>query len=275
MTALPEYRVRARNCSTDSENTIHADEAARQFGFQGGLVPGIVVFGYAIKPLIDSYEMAWLERGTIRIKLQQPVYDGDELVVRAFRHSESGPVEIALSAERGPELLCASGEAALMPTGVVQVPHDLQSYPEFPLPRPTERPMASRDQLAPGTVLGTLNKRLDSSQSRVFAALNETNPLFLGPRALAHPAVLLELANQALMQNVRLGPWLHAASTVTNWSAARNGDDVQVRSRVAECYERKGHEFVVLDLVLLGAGDRLIQHVTHTAIFRPKFVTTV
>ena len=269
MTTLPEYRVRARNFSTESENTIHADEAARQFGFQGGLVPGIVVFGYAIKPVIDSYGLAWLERGYVRIKLQQPVYDGDAVVVHAHGSSETDALELALSVERGPDLVCATGEAALVQT---RVPCDLQSYPESPLPPKSERPQASRDILAPGTVLGTVNQRLDSSQSRVFAALNEANPHFLGPRAMAHPAVLLELANQALMQNVRLGPWLHAASTVTNWSAARNGDDVQVRSRVAECYERKGHEFVVLDLVLLGAGDRLIQHITHTAIFRPKFV---
>lgn len=269
MTALPEHRVRARNHSTDSENTIHADEAARQFGFQGGLVPGIVVFGYAIKPVIDSFGLAWLERGCARIKLQQPVYDGDAVVVRAHPNSETHALELALSVERGPDLLCATGEAALVQ---MRIACDLQSYPELPLPPRSERPQASRDVLAPGTVLGTVNQKLDSSQSRVFAALHETNPLFLGPRALAHPAMLLELANQALMQNVRLGPWLHAASALTNWSTVRNGEEVQLRSRVAECYERKGHEFVVLDLVLIGAGNRLIQHVTHTAIFRPKFV---
>ena len=262
MTVLPEYRVRARNCSTDSENTIHADEAARQYGFQGGLVPGIVVFGYAIKPLLDAYGLAWLERGSVRIKLQQPVYDGDDVVVRA------GPIDIALSVERGPEVLCAIGEAFLAPTQ-----EDLQDYPEAPLPAAGERPMASRDVLTLGKVLGTVQQTLDSSTSKVFAALNETNPLFLGSRAMAHPAVLLELANQALMQNVKLGPWLHAASTVTNASTARNGDHVHVRSRVASCYERKGHEFVVLDLVILHDDGRLIQHVTHTAIYRPNFVT--
>lgn len=275
MTALPEYRLRARNCSTDSENTIHADEAARQFGFQGGLVPGIVIFGYAIQPLLDSDAIAWLERGSISIKLQQPVYDGDALVVRTHSYSASGSVEIALSAERHPEVLCASVEAALIETGVARIPPDLKTYPQRPLPKQHQRPMASPELLAPGTILGTVTTTLDSSQSRVFEALNETNPIFLGPRALAHPAVLLELANQSLMQNVRLGPWLHASSSVTNWRAAHNGDVVQVRSRVAGCYERKGHEFVVLDLVILGTGDRLIQHVTHTAIFRPKFIAAL
>jgi hypothetical protein len=40
---------------------------------------------------------------------------------------------------------------------------------------------------------------------------------------------------------------------------------------VAERFERKGHKFVVLDIVV-AAGDRLVQHVRHTAIYelRPR-----
>ena len=39
--ALPEYRVKARNTSADSENKIHDDAVARQYGFRGALVPGV------------------------------------------------------------------------------------------------------------------------------------------------------------------------------------------------------------------------------------------
>ncbi len=269
MPTIPEYRVRARNCSTDSENVIHADAPARQFGLRGGLVPGVVVFGYAVQPVIDSYGLAWLERGSVQIKLLQPVYDGDDVLVRARRDSEADPVELAVSVERGPGELCASGQAAAQHT---QAAFDWEAYPERPLPIRSERPVAAPDVLAPGTVLGTVKHTLDSSQSRVFEALHERHELFVGPQALTHPAVLLELANQALMQNVKLGPWLHASSIVTNWSVVRNGEEVQVRSRIAACYERKGHEFVVLDVVILGPPQRVIQQVTHTAIFRPRFV---
>lgn len=273
MIALAEYRVRARNCSTDSENTIHADEAARQFGFRGGLVPGIVVYGYALTPVLRLYGPAWLERGAVHIKLQQPVYDGDAVLVRSQTVPEAGPVEITLSVQPEDENVCATAQAKLAPVGAKPQSPRVDDYPERPLPKQMERPPASFETLIPGTALGTVRQKLDSTQSRVFAALETTDRLFLGPDALAHPAMLLELANQALMQNVRLGPWLHAASTVTNWSSARNGEDVQVRSRVEACFERKGHEFVILDLVIAGPDRRLIQHVSHTAIFRPNFVT--
>jgi hypothetical protein len=272
MADVPEYHVIARNCSTESENIIHADAAARQFGFKGGLVPGVVIFGYAIKPVMDLYGTAWLQHGSVQIKLHKPVYDGDAVVVRAHTHPQSTSVEFALSAQRGHEEVCASGEASLIQAGGQCATWDLKDFPELAIPTPNERPVASTGLLAPGRVLGTINQNLDSFQSRVFAALNEMNSLFIGPESIAHPAVLLELANQALMRNFRLGPWLHTASSVTNWSPARNGEAIQVRSRVAACYEHKGHEFVILNLVLLGPGNRLIQQVAHTAIFRPKFV---
>ena len=37
------YHVKARNPATESENKIHHDDVARQYGFAGGLVPGVTV----------------------------------------------------------------------------------------------------------------------------------------------------------------------------------------------------------------------------------------
>jgi hypothetical protein len=36
---------------------------------------------------------------------------------------------------------------------------------------------------------------------------------------------------------------------------------------VAQRYERKGHQFVVLDILVVAGVDRLVQHVRHTAIY--------
>ena len=42
----------AFNQATDSENRIHSDEVARQYGFRGGLVPGVTVFAYLVHPAL-------------------------------------------------------------------------------------------------------------------------------------------------------------------------------------------------------------------------------
>ena len=40
------YRVKACNVAKFSENKMHDDTVAKQFGFSGGLVPGVDVFAY-------------------------------------------------------------------------------------------------------------------------------------------------------------------------------------------------------------------------------------
>jgi hypothetical protein len=100
--------------------------------------------------------------------------------------------------------------------------------------------------------------------------LDERLPVYYGSEAVAHPFTLLGLANQILVRNYKLGPWIHAASDLINWSVASNGEEVSVRGRIADCFERKGHEFVVLDLLLVANNNRVVQQVRHTAIYRPR-----
>ncbi len=61
---LPFYRVFAVNTAPDSENTIHDDGVAAQFGFRGGLVPGVTVYGYMTVPIVD-YAREWIEHGSM------------------------------------------------------------------------------------------------------------------------------------------------------------------------------------------------------------------
>jgi len=231
---METYRVRARNTAPDSENRIHDDRIAALYGFRAGLVPGVTVYGYLTVPVVDRFGADWLARGGMRMRFLQPVYEGDELVVTLSGND--------VAAGKG-GTVCAAGEILWSE----DAPPDLALYPEQPLP--AVRPPASAESLAPGRVLGTL-----------YAAL-----------PLPNEEALLTLSNHLLMQNVQLGPWLHAASEIRHFSLAQDGERLAVRGRVAERFERKGHRFLVLDIVV-AAGDRLIQHVRHTAIYelRPR-----
>jgi acyl dehydratase len=223
---MVSYCVRARNTATDSENRMHSDETATRFGFRGGLVPGTAVYGY----MTDRLDDAWSERGGMRVRFFEPFYEGDEVCVE----SDGATV----SAKRADGVLCARGELF----------HPDAPVPDIPeAPMPEQRPQASAQSLAPGTVLGTLRTTLD----------------------IASPEKLLELSNRVLMANVVLGPWIHVSSEVRNFGAVRIGENVEVRSRVVDLFDRKQHGFVVLDVVV-GTGERAIQHVTHTAIWRPR-----
>ena len=264
------YRVRARNTATDSENKIHDDTTAASFGFRGGLVPGVTVFAYVTVPIVERFGVAWLERGSMQIKFYQPFYDGEEVIVRAEVNESADPISIALTAARDDGTACATALATVSDRSAWIGEARLEDYPEAPLPPIEARPIPSRELLVPGTALGSLTETVSLPDTTVLENLDERLPIYGGAGAVAHPYTLLSLANQILVRNYKLGPWIHAASDLINWSAVRNGEEISVRGRISECFERRGHEFVVLDLLLVASNNRVAQQVRHTAIYRPR-----
>jgi hypothetical protein len=233
---LPLYRVRAVNTAPDSENKIHDDQVAAQYGFRGGLVPGITVYGYMTAPIVE-HAPEWLEHGSISVRFLEPFYDGDEVIVRG-EATDDGSIRVTAERENGS--VCAIGTAMIAAAALQPA-----WYPEQPLPR--ERPAPAHGNLVPGTLLGTLVEKIDT----------------------AEPRRLLQFSNEILMRNFQLGPWIHAASEVTNWTAAGPGEEISARGRIHGRFDRKGHEFVVVDVMLISSGTRLLQTVRHTAIYQP------
>jgi acyl dehydratase len=267
---LPSYRVRARNTSVDSENKIHDDAVAASYGFRGGLVPGIAVYAYMTVPLVERFGLGWLERGSIQVKFHQPFYDGEEVIVNGSVDADSEPIKASVTAERSEGTVCATALATIDDQSDWLGEPRLADYPEAPLAELKARPEPSPETLIPGASLGMLTEKFDLPDASLLESLDERLPIYYGSQAVAHPFALLRLSNQILMSNFKLGPWIHAASDVINRSIVRNGDEVSVRGRIRDRFERKGHKFVVLDVLVVANRDRVIQQVRHTAIYRPR-----
>ena len=265
--ALPEYRVAARNIGAGSENRIHDDAVARRYGFGGGLVPGVVVYAYATHPVVAAFGEAWLARGAATIRFVKPLFDGEETVVAGtIVRDPAGHLSVSLGVRNGRGEECAVGTAAL-PAAMTLAPRP-RRYVEAPLP--TRRPVASRESLAPGRVLGTVETGYDAGRAaRFLDALGDRHAIYRGPGGMVHPAFFLDQANRVLASNVELGPWIHVSSTVRHLGGAHAGERLATRGRVAALSERKGRELVELDLlVVTGPDDRPVAHVHHTAIWR-------
>jgi hypothetical protein len=258
----------ARNTAPFSDNKIHDDRVAAEYGFRGGLVPGVTVYGYMAGAVVSRLSKEWLERGWMHVRFQEPTYEGDEVVVR-FQTHEGGGLQV--TAERSDGTVCATGSAGITDRPPV---HSFD-FEMQPLPAFEERPAASWNAFVPGAAIGTLREKLDLTdrtwmEELAFDADAEPSPMYIGPSAIAHPAVLLGLSNRILTRNFKLGPWIHVGSDLTNLGTARHHDEVTVTGRIYDRFEKKGHEFVVLDLTLAVHGGKPIQRVRHTAIYRPK-----
>ena len=234
------FRVNAHNTAPDSDNKIHDDTVARTYGFRGGLVPGVTVYGYMIPAVLECLGRDWLERGSIAFRLHAPCYEGDVVVSRCDGQAVSAQSE----------------ESSLYASGIVGIGDNASAAPTFPLhpiPEMDQRPIASPDTIVTGRRLGSVVHQLDVTDESAI------------------PERLLRMANEILMQNFRMGPWIHAGSEARHHRLATCGQEVTVSGVVQECFERKGRNFAVAALEMTandGAGEpRLTATVRHTFIF--------
>lgn len=242
------FLVRAVNTAADSENRIHDDRVAAEYGFRGGLVPGVTVYGYMASALLNVVGPRWLDKGAMDVRFFEPFYEGEQ-------------VSICVSEEGDGRWQVRAGSRA---AGTAWIPGQLAAADDIPESAVTELLPAARETIQGGLVLGSFEKLVDLSAPGMAAPLDA----FIGGERFAHPAIVLALANEILMRNFALGPWIHASSEVRNASAIRDGESVTVRGRIVDAFERKGHEFVVVDVAILASG-RLASRIRHTAIWRP------
>lgn len=256
--SLGPYRVRAYNTAHDSENRIHDTHIARTLGFAGGLVPGVDVYAYMTHLALARWGADWLAAGTMTARYASPVYDGEDALV--FATEEDGALVLSV---RSRDEVCATGGAAL------GTPPAVNAVAAPPPPDPANRPVASHDTLAPGRVLGI--RPLATTPESALAYLRdvrETDPTYRRD-SLLHPGLLLRTCNMALLQNVRLGPWIHTGNTVQNLAPAQVGSTLSVAATITGNETRKGHDFVSLDALVMADGTPVCQ-IAYTAIWRPR-----
>ncbi len=260
---LPPREVVAKNYGADHANKIHDDEGAAKYGFAGALVPGVGLYAYLTRAVVDALGRNWLERGSMSAKFIKPVYDGESVRAQATAINND-PIELKLELLNPSNELCAIGSARLPNTLPAPDPND---YPFCPLPDDARRRTATIAGFATGDALGSLEFTLDlkGEMPKFLDNMLETSPIY---DDLCHPAFWIAQANEILMRNIALGPWIHTASAAQHYAIARDGARLSLRGRVIDLYERRGHELIVVDLGLFGETGRPVAHIKHTAIIK-------
>jgi hypothetical protein len=265
--ALPQHTLRAHNDASASENKIHDDDVAAQYGFRGGLVPGVSVYAYMTYPLVQQFGPDWLARGTAEVTLAKPFYENDEVtvntVVTAVSETE---IRFDMSSVNAAGVACGVGHATL-PAAVAHVP-DPNAVP--PGPRQAERIPISWDAVALGEPLPILETTVTPDEHEAYCRLHSDDlALYQGADGYVHPGWLLQRCNRIFSNRFILNPWIHVGSEITMYQPCRMGHAIEVRGVPIDKFERKGHEFAVLDILILDNGA-VAQRVKHTCIFRPR-----
>ncbi len=258
--ALQTYRVSAYNTARQSENKMHDDTVARRFGFSGGLVPGVDVMAYMMHLPVEKWGRAFLERGLIEARFVKPVYDGEDVELRAVESDDVLAIEVESRGE-----ICATGSASLpaaMPT------FSLADFKDVGAVAKREPVNAASYEL--GKWLGTTPCAWAGEAARQYLAdIRETDPIYM-QEGLGHPGTLQKVMNRVLVDNAVLGPWIHVGSRMQLLSAGRAGDEITARAKVIGNYEKKGHRFVELDALIVANDQTPLAHCWHIAIYQPR-----
>jgi len=247
------YASIAFNEVPDSENRIHGDEVAAQFGFEGGLVPGVVVSAYLAHPAVAAWGMDYIARGAARVVIEKPVYDG---------HAFSVAVKADGARAYDAELCDAAGTArARARCWLLDVLPEAPRRRGDPLltgahERPAGTPQVLRRLQREG--LRALPVRWDDAAelTRYFRDASQMPaPLRSGGEQYAHLGFVLGLTNWALAGNVRISPWLHLQTQSQCFAAIAFGTDLVVESAIVDLFEKKGHHFCDVDVAAFRRDD--------------------
>jgi hypothetical protein len=264
---LQSHTLTAHNDAAASANKIHDDTVARQYGFRGGLVPGVSVYAYMMYPLVHSFGEAWLTRGAVQVQFAKPIYEGDQVTV-------TGIVKAVAESEMRFDLASTNAEGVACGVGTAMLPTASESSPdpaESPVgPRQTPRVPISWDAVVIGQPLPLLSLTVHQQDNEEYCRTHADDlALYRGARGFVHPGILLRQCNRIFSEHFILGPWIHVASDITTYRPCQVGEALEIHGVPMQKFEKKGHEFVVLD-ILIRAADEAVQRVKHTCIFRPR-----
>ncbi|MCE7927336.1 MAG: hypothetical protein HUU14_09585 [Dehalococcoidia bacterium] len=248
----------------DQVNVIHANAGAREFGYRAALVGGVIVYGWAIPPVLEALGTGWLEEGWADVSFRRPAYPGDELTATV---TEGDGSRWNLVIANGAGESCVTGTFS---NGRAPWLSGLQTPAAIaPQPRPETLPRLTLETAPLGQDLRAMAVPLSEAEARRFALEEEADedPLWSGARPLVHPGWMAGRMTRLIHHSFDYGPSIHARSQVQNLARAEAGQTLTVAGVFVDAYERKGHHYAVADGLVLAEDGRELCRLRHTTVF--------
>ncbi len=241
----------AFNQVPDSQNQIHGDEIAKQFGFKGGLVPGVTVSAYMIHPAVEAFGMDYLRKGYAHCRVNSPLYDEETFLVEVVDESDSS-CSTCLQRPDGTPLATADIRIEELPPEPPRIRGDEISGKD------TEPPVATRENMQrlqqEGCKAFVYSWNADHDMSTYLRDRSQMAELFTRD-GFANPSFVLGISNWMLASNAHMNPWVHMETRSQNFAAIPSGTNLLSEMTVVDLFEKKGHEFVDADVHVFDADS--------------------
>ena len=307
MTTLPtiERTITAFLDGDDSleiNNIIHSTAGAARYGYTGPLVGGTTVYSWSISALVEALGEAWLNEGWVEFQLRKPVYPDEVITTRVstlpppgqdagspsalsplggdassssplppsggkLPKAEGGSLPVAFTMTKDTGDIAVRGTAGL---GIADFNAEITNAADrTPQPQPADRPFITRALAPLGEDLPAMEIPLSAAEAGRYAdeKAHDTGPLWQGASARVHPGWIAQRANALLAHTWRYTA-IHASSQIQHLAPVHSDQTLLVSGRLASGYERKGHEYAVIDLTVTAEDGRDLVRMRQPTIYQ-------
>ena len=264
--------------SLEIGNIIHSTEGAARFGYTGPLVGGTTVYAWSIAALVEALGEDWLDEGWVEFQLRKPVYPSEVITTRVTPASDSvipaqagispqdsAAVEFTMTKHTGD--IAVRGTAGL---GVADFNSEISTATErTPQPEPADRPFITRAVAPLGEDLPAMAIDLSSAEAARYAEekARDLDPLWHDDNAHVHPGWIAQRANALLAHTWRYTA-IHASSQIQHLAPVHPDQQLLVSGRLESGYQRKGHEYAVIDLTITAEDGRELVRMRQPTIYQ-------
>ena len=249
--------------SLEIGNIIHSTEGAARFGYSGPLVGGVTVYAWSVAALVEALGDAWLDEGWVEFQLRRPVYPGEIITTRVTPNG--GDVEFTMTKATGD--IAVRGSAGL---GIADFYAEISAANNrTPQPRPDDRPFITRAVAPIGKDLPAMENDLTVAEAERYAYefARDPDPRWRGANGRVHPAWIALRANRLLEHTWRYTA-IHASSQIQHLAPVHPDQRILVSGCIQSGYERKGHEYAVLDVTLSSPDGRDLARLRQPTIYQ-------
>jgi len=247
-------------------NAIHSTEGAKDYGYKAALVGGVTVWGWATPTILEMLGDRWLDDGWAFVRFRRPTYPGDELTVRVDEADAEGAHAFRMTKAGGEDALVGTVGLGRAPWFDEITQPDIRAAEERPaeLPRLTLDLARATDQMRP------LATPISEDDAREYAHEKQRtdDPRFAGEHPLVHPGWIAGRMTRLMHHSFDYGPAIHATSHIQNLARFKAGQTITSVGRLADAFERKGHQYAVLDAKLIAEDGTELTRIRHTTIFQ-------
>ena len=264
--------------SLEINNIIHSTAGAARYGYTGPLVGGTTVYSWSIAALVEALGDTWLDQGWVEFQLRRPVYPSEVITTRVTPISDSvipaqagispqdsAAVEFTMTKHTGD--IAVRGTAGL---GVADFNTEISTATDrAPQPEPADRPFITRAVAPLGEDLPAMAIDLSAADAAWYAEqkARDAHPLWHGANARVHPGWIAQRANALLAHTWRYTA-IHASSQIQHLAPVHPDQTLLVSGRLDSGYERKGHEYAVIDLTVTAEDGQDLVRMRQPTIYQ-------